>query len=138
MIDAREYLQSFRKKESKLQLKLKQLHYLQGKLYSISLPAEQEHVIHTKNVSVMADTIAIIVDMQREINQQTYEIMQKKHEAYMLLDKIKPENAALLLDHYFDGETILSISQRIQKTKRQTQRRMNNAVAEFQAALNEE
>ena len=62
----------------------------------------------------------------------------KKHEAYLLLDKIKPENAALLLDHYFDGETILSISQRIQKTKRQTQRRMNNAVAEFQAALNEE
>ena len=84
----------------------------------------------------MAETIAMIVDMQKEIDQQTSAILQRKHEAYLLLDRIKPENAAILMDRFFDGKTILKISQAIHVTKRQAQRRLNEAIDEFQIVLN--
>ena len=84
----------------------------------------------------MADTIAIITDIQRDIDQQTSEIFQRKREAYQLLDQINPENAALLMDRYFNRKTILNISHSIHVTKRQTQRKLNDAIEEFQAVLN--
>ena len=136
MIDAREYLNYFRISESKVELKIKQIQSLQNRLLSLSPALDQEHVSHTKNVTVMADTIAIITDIQRDIDQQTSEIFQRKREAYQLLDQINPENAALLMDRYFNRKTILNISHSIHVTKRQTQRKLNDAIEEFQAVLN--
>ena len=136
MIDAREYLNYFRIAESRIELKIKQVQSLQNRLLSLSPALNQEHVSHTKNVTVMADTIAIITDIQRDIDQQTSEIFQRKREAYQLLDQISPENAALLMDRYFNRKTILNISHSIHVTKRQTQRKLNDAIEEFQAALN--
>ena len=80
----------------------------------------------------MADTIAIITDMQRDIDQQTSEVFQRKREAYQLLDQISPENAAILIERYFDGKTVRTISQMIHVTKRQAQRRINEAIEELQ------
>ena len=136
MIDAREYLSYFRIAESRIELKAKQIQSLQDRLQSLSPALDQEHVSHTKNVTVMADTIAIITDIQRDIDQQTSEIFQRKREAYQLLDQINPENAALLMDRYFNRKTILNISHSIHVTKRQTQRKLNDAIEEFQAVLN--
>ena len=136
MIDAREYLNYFRIAESRIELKAKQIQSLQDRLLSLSPVLDQEHVSHTKNVAVMADTIAIITDIQRDIDQQTSEIFQQKREAYQLLDQINPENAALLMDRYFNRKTILNISHSIHVTKRQTQRKLNDAIEEFQAVLN--
>ena len=102
MINAREYLESFRTDESRIELKLKQMQNLQDHLCSVSSFMVNEQVSHTRNVSVMADTMATIVDMQKEIDQQTSEIVKRKHEAYLLLDQIKPENAAILIDYYFE------------------------------------
>ena len=132
MIDAREYLNYFRISESKVELKIKQIQSLQNRLLSLSPALDQEHVSHTKNVTVMADTIAIITDMQRDIDQQTSEVFQRKREAYQLLDQISPENAAILIERYFDGKTVRTISQMIHVTKRQAQRRINEAIEELQ------
>ena len=136
MIDAREYLNYFRISESKIELKIKQVQSLQNRLLSLSPALDQEHVSHTKNVAVMADTIAIITDIQRDIDQQTSEIFQRKREAYQLLDQISPENAEILIERYFDGKTVRAISQMIHVTKRQAQRRINEAIEEFQTVLN--
>ena len=84
----------------------------------------------------MVDTISIIIDMQKEIDQQTSALLQRKRDAFLLLDKIKPRSAAILMDRYFDGKTIIEISQTIHVTKRQAQRRINEAIKEFQAVLN--
>ena len=84
----------------------------------------------------MADTIAIITDIQRDIDQQTSEIFQRKREAYQLLDQISPENAPILIVRYFDVKTVQSMSQMIHVTKRQTQRRINDALEEMQSVLN--
>ena len=84
----------------------------------------------------MADTMATIVDMQKEIDQQTSEMVKRKHEAYLLLDQIKPENAAILIDYYFEKKTITAIGCAIHLEKRQTYRRINEAIAELQTILN--
>ena len=136
MIDAREYLNYFRIAESRIELKISQMQSLQDRLLSLSPTLDQEHVSHTKNVTVMADTIAIITDIQRDIDQQTSEIFQRKREAYQLLDQISPENAAILIERYFDGKTVHAISQMIHVTKRQAHRRINEAIEELQNVLN--
>ena len=115
MIDAREYLNYFRIAESRIELKAKQIQSLQDRLLSLSPVLDQEHVSHTKNVAVMADTIAIITDIQRDIDQQTSEIFQRRREASQLLDQISPENATILIARYFDGKTVQGISQMICK-----------------------
>ena len=136
MIDARDYLQYFRIAESQIELKAKQIKNLQDRLYSITAPIDKEPGSHNRNVTVMADTTAIIIDMQKEIDQQTSAILQRKREAFLLLDLIKPENAALLMERYFNRKTILDISHSIHVTKRQTQRKLNDAIEEFQTVLN--
>ena len=136
MIDAREYLNYFRVAESRIRLKIKQIKSLQDRLLILSPSLDQEHVTHTKNVTIMADTVAIITDMQRDIDQQTSEIFQRKREAFQLLDQISPENAAILIERYFDGKTVQTISQMIHVTKRQAQRRINEAIEELQSILN--
>ena len=136
MIDAHDYLQYFRIAESQIELKIKQIKNLQDRLYSISAPIDKEPGSHTRNVTVMADTTAIIIDMQKEIDQQTSAILQRKREAFLLLDQIKPENAAVLMDRYFNRKTILNISHSIHVTKRQTLRKLNDAIEEFQTVLN--
>lgn len=138
MIDAREYLSYFRIAESRIELKAKQIQSLQDRLLSLSPVLDQEHVSHTKNVAVMADTIAIITDIQRDIDKQTSKIFQRKREAYQLLDQISPQNAAILIERYFDRKTVDAISQMIHVTKRQAQRRINEAIEEFQAVLDNE
>ena len=137
MIDAREYLSYFRIAESRIELKAKQIQSLQDRLLSLSPVLDQEHVSHTKNVAVMADTIAIITDIQRDIDQQTSEIFQRRREAYQLLDQISPENATILIARYFDGKTVQGISQMIHVTKRQVQRRIKEAIEELKGVLND-
>lgn len=57
----------------------------------------------------MADTIAIIIDIQRDIDQQTSDVFQRKRKVYQLLDQISPENVAILITRYLDGKTVHGI-----------------------------
>ncbi len=135
MVDARTYLTSFKTAEARIELKLKQIQRLEDRLCDISAPLGNEHVSHTRNYSVMADTVAMIVDIQKEIDQQTSEIFKKRQEAYRLLDQIKPQSAEILIEHFIYGKTLVCISQMTQITKRQIQRRLHDAIIEFQAIL---
>jgi len=105
MIDARQYLRSFRVKESKLQLKLEQIQRLRDRLLSTSAPMDKEQVSHTTNVSVMADTIATIVDLQKEADVQASEFLKEKWKAMELMEQIRPESSAVLIARYFEGKT---------------------------------
>ena len=137
MTDAREYLMYFKKAEAIIELKVKQLQNLQDRLSCISAPLEKEQVSHTRNVAILVDTIAMIVDMQKEIDRQTSEVVKRKREAYALMDRIKPESASILIDHYFNGMSLMTISKSIHLTKRTVQRKLNDAIIEFQGVLND-
>ena len=85
MTNAREYLKSFREEEAKISLKVRQLQTLRDQLTSISVSMDKEQVSHTKNVSVMSETIARIVDLEQEIRQMDERLTESKCEAYHYL-----------------------------------------------------
>ena len=137
MIDAKEYLKSFIREEAIICLKTKQLQSLRDRLLSILAPMDKEQVSHTKNVAVMSDTIALIVDMEKEIDQQTTRLMESKRKAYRLFDKIKPNSAALLMDRYMEGKKNSVICEERYITDRHLRRLMNEAIHELQMVLDQ-
>ena len=135
MIDARQYLRSFRVKESKLQLKLEQIQRLRDRLLSTSAPMDKDQVNGTTNVSVMADTIATIVDLQKEADVQASEFLKEKWKAMELMEQIRPESSAVLIARYFEGKTYPEIGHEQFITERQAQRKEKTAIKEFQRVL---
>ena len=137
MIDARTYLESFRPAESRLQLKIRQLNGIRERVLSITAPLGKELVSHTPNVGIMADTVAMIIDMENEVEKQVSDIMQRKREAYLLLDQMKPKSAQMLMDYYFEGKSLSEIGSSLHIVKRHAQRKLNEAIEEFQAVLDQ-
>ena len=113
MIDAREYLHSFRIADSKIQLKIQQVQKLNDRLLSLTAPMDKEQVSHTKNVGIMAETIATIVDKQNEVDRENNELTKKKCELIEFMCQMPAEDAKILLDHFLDGKTILAIGKEL-------------------------
>ncbi len=135
MTDARQYLRSFRIKESQIQLKLQQIQRLKDRLLSTSATMDQEQVSHTTNVSIMADTITMIVDMQKEADMQASELLKERWKAMGFMEQIKPESSAILTARYFEGKTFPEIGKEKFITERQAQRKEREAIREFQRVL---
>ena len=135
MIDARQYLRSYRAKEARLQIKLEQIQSMKDRLLSTSAPMDREQVSHTTNVSVMADTIAMMVDMQKEADAQASALLRERWKAMKLMEEISPESAVILTDRYFEGKTYSEIGREVFITERQAQRKERDAIREFQRVL---
>lgn len=136
MIDAREYLKSFQYNDARIRLKAKQLQALRDRLMSISVPINKEQVSHTENISVMSETVSLIVDMEKEIDHQTTMLMEAKREAYQILDQIRPDHAALLMDRYLEGKKSYEICETFYISDRHLRRLINVAINELQEVLN--
>ena len=135
MTDAREYLTSIRKAEERLSLKKRQVENLRDRLTSLSVPTDKEVVSHTPNVGVMADTVAMIADMEAEISRQSAENVLMEGQAYLLLNKLPPEYSSLLIDHYMKGKKITEICKTTHLEQRWTKKRIASALAKFQCIL---
>ncbi len=135
MINAREYLRAVRIAEKRIRLNTQQVQHLWDQVLSISAPMDKEQVTHTKNTDVMGETVAAIIDIQKEIDRQTSELYKKQREAYILFEMISPESAEILMEYFFGNKTVSVVARTIHLSKRQTQRRLNNALAEFQTLL---
>lgn len=138
MTDARVYLESFREQEARIQIKIKRMQELRDRLVSISVPLDKENVSHTKNQSVMADTIALIIDMQKEIDQQTSQLIKAEQETYRLFDRIHPESASILMEHFIRGKKTIDMGKSLCLSQRQIRRKLCEAIAELQKVFNEE
>lgn len=136
MTNAREYLKSFREEEAKIGLKVRQLQTLRDQLTSISVSMDKEQVSHTKNVSVMSETIARIVDLEKEIRQMDDRLTESKCEAYHYFDQLQPEGASLLMDRYIDGKKNSVICEERFITDRHLRRLMSEAINALQEVLN--
>ena len=137
MTDAREYLESIRKTELRLQMKKQQLQTLKDRLLCITPAMEQELVSHTRNVGAMGDSIALILDMEKEIDHETKEFMLVKLKALSLMNLIAPEHSTILIERFFETKTFPEIGKILFVTERQAQRRLKDAVAAYQHVLNE-
>ena len=138
MTDAREYLQFFRREEEILRLKARKLQNLRERLTSLSVPMDKEQISRTPNVSFMSDSLAHIVDMEKEIGRRTDRLTEFKCEAYRYLDRLPPERASLLVDRYFEGKKNSQICSERFITERHLRRLMNEAVHALQEVLNHE
>ncbi len=137
MTDAREYLESIRKTELRLQMKKQQLQTLKDRLLCITPAMDQELVSHTRNVGAMGDSIAMILDLEKEIDQETKEFMRVKLKALGLMNLIAPEDSAILIERFLEAKTFPEIGKTLYVTERQAQRRLKKAVTEYQQVLNE-
>ena len=137
MTDAREFLESIRKTELRLQMRQRQLQAMRDRLLCITPAMDQELVSHTRNVGAMADSIAMILDMEKEIDQETSEFILVKKKALGLMNLIAPEHSEILIERFFEAKTFPEIGRILFVTERQAQRRLKEAVAEYQRVLNE-
>ncbi len=137
MINARVYLGSFQKAEARIEIKKRQLMDLQDRLTCITAPMDKELVSHTRNVDAMSDTIALIIDLKNELEEQTAAYIRRKREAYQLLEQIAPEKSIYLIEHYFDGKSLTEISGMHHIDKRWAKRRIASAIADFQLVLDQ-
>lgn len=136
-MNAREYLESFIQSEKKIELKINQVQKLQESLTMLSAPMDKEQVSHSRNVSVMAETVAQIVDMEKEIDQQTAELFNRKRKVFLLLDQISSDSASLLTEHYLNAIPLSEISKARFVSIRHIQRKLNRALDEFQPILDQ-
>lgn len=137
MIDAREYLESIRESELRLQMRQRQLQTMKDRLLCITPAMEQELVTHTRNVGRMTDSIAMILDMEKEIDQETREFILVKKKALSLMNLIAPEHSEVLIQRFFEAKTFPEIGRILFVTERQAQRKLKEAVAEYQRVLND-
>ncbi len=138
IINARNYLRSIRSAEMKLQLKKKQVSDLRERLTSISAPMDKEVVSHTPNAGVMADTIAMILDMEAEINNQSAELILREVKAYELLNMLDPDYSSLLIEHYIKGKRMTEISKERHLELRWAKQKVSNALAGLQKILDQQ
>ena len=136
MIDAKKYLESLQASEDKVRLKIQQLQVLKDKVLCISVPVDAELVSHTKNVGTMAETIAAMIDMQKEIDIQSCKLLEAKREAFHLLDQIRPESASIIINRFFVRLSIQEMSKMAYMSRRNMYRRLQEALSEFQHVLN--
>ena len=137
MIDAREYLESIRESELRLQMRQRQLQTMKDRLLCITPAIDQELVSHTRNVGRMTDSIAMILDMEKEIDQETREFILVKKKALSLMNLIAPEHSEVLIQRFFEAKTFPEIGRILFVTERQAQRKLKEAVAEYQRVLND-
>ena len=133
----REYLESIFEAGERIELKRQQVQRLHESMTSLSAPMDKEHVFHTKNVDVMADTIARIIDIEHEIDQQTERLYRMRHKASIYLDMLKPSGTRVLTMRYIEGMDVEKIAAELHYAKSSVFRLIRNAIAELQSKVDE-
>lgn len=105
-MNAREYLESIQEDSERIQIKQEQVRHLHESLTTLSAPMDKEQVSHTKNVTVLADTVAQIIDMEKEIDQQLELLFQKQRQARADLRHLKPRSEQILLERFINRKQI--------------------------------
>lgn len=135
MMDARKYLEEVHAIRQRIQMKIRQVKSLRESLTDTALPIDKEQVSHTRNNGTIANTIAMIVDIEMEIEHQTIELLRTKMEAYALLDQNHPTSAMILIGYYLEGKGTDEIGKELCLLRRQAQRRLGFAIEGFKLVL---
>ena len=137
MLKAFDYLDSIRTMEKKIQLKIRQAQHLRDSLGNITAPMDKERVSHTTNVSTIADTMAMILGIEEEISELRNSMCKRQREILTILDKMEPEYATVLSGRFIEGKSVKELGVVLFLSRRQIERRMIDALAEFQIKLND-
>lgn len=137
MIKAFDYLDSVRTIEIRIQIKTRQAQHLRDTMSNITAPMDKEQVSHTKNVSAMQDTMAMVLDIEEEISELRNRLTKRRREILIILDQMKPEYASVLSGRFIERKTTKELGNILYLSKRQIERRMKDALDTFQLILND-
>ena len=137
MMMAFDYLDSLRTIEIRIQIKTRQAQHLRDTMSSISAPMDKEQVSHTKNVSAMQDTMAMVLDIEEEISELRNQLTKRRREILIILDHIKSEYASVLSGKFVERRSTKEIGNMLFLSKRQIERRLKDALDAFQLILND-
>lgn len=132
MINARQYLEKILEAEERIKLKQEQIQHLHESLTSLSAPMDKEQVSKTKNVAVMSDTIARILDMEKEVDSQMERLLHIRQQAQRHFDMLAPQDTRLLTARYIQGESIQAMMSRFHYSRATTFRRLADATDHLQ------
>lgn len=131
-MNARDYLDSLAEAQERIKMNQERVRRLHESLTSLTAPMDKEQVSHTKNVGIMADTIARIVDMEQEIDQQTELLYGMQQRARVYFNMLKPINAQLLVLHFIDGKSYEEIGKTMGYAQSTVFLIRKNAIKELQ------
>ena len=132
-----DYLDSLRTIEIRIQIKTRQAQHLRDTMSSITAPMDKEQVSHTKNVSAMQDTMAMVLDIEEEISELRNQLTKRRREILIILDQMKPEYACVLSGKFVERRSTKEIGNMLFLSKRQIERRLKDALDAFQLILND-
>ena len=137
MMKAFDYLDSLRAMEIRIQMKTRQAQHLRDTMSNITASMDKEQVSHTKNVSAMQDTMAMVLDIEEEISELENTLTKRRKEILTILDQMKPEHAIVLSGRFIEGKSTRELGNIMFLSMRQIERRLNDAVGAFQLILND-
>lgn len=137
MMKAFDYLDSLRTIEIRIQIKTRQAQHLRDTMSNITAPMDKEQVSHTKNVSAMQDTMAMVLDLDEEISDLKNTLRKRRKEILTILDQMKPEHASVLSGRFIEGKSTKELGSIMFLSMRQIERRLNDALEAFQLILND-
>ena len=137
MMKAFDFLDSIRTMEIRIQIKTRQAQHLRDTMSNITAPMDKEQVSHTKNVSALQDTMAMVLDIENEIKELRSIVAKRQKEVLTLLDRMNAENANVISCRFIEGKSLKELGKILFLSRRQTERRMNDALDEFQNLLNQ-
>ena len=117
--------------------KTRQAQHLRETMCNNTVTMDTEQVSHTRNVSAMANTMAMILDIEEEISELRNILCKRQKEILTILDKMEPEYASVLSGRFIEGKSVKELRTVLFLSRRQIERRMNDALAEFQIKLND-
>ena len=117
-MDTKQYLTSVRYLEQRLRVKRIHVESVQKDIDSGSIYARK-----------------IMAEVRDETIQAEKNYLKAKQEAMDLLNQIHPESAMILTQRYWEKKTMPAIANGLYLSERQAYRRLNSAIAEFQAVL---
>lgn len=82
-------------------------------------------------------TMAMILDIEEEISELRNSMCKRQREILTILDKMEPEYATVLSGRFIEGKSVKELGVVLFLSRRQIERRMIDALAEFQIKLND-
>ena len=116
--------------------KLRQAASLRDSLSISAPPPDAEHVSHTRNVHVMADRIAAVVDAERETDALVDELVDLKN---CMIDAINqlpdPKDVKLLTERYIDGKSTDEMAEETHYSRRRIQQLLREGTERLDTLL---
>ena len=84
MMKAFDFLDSIRTMEFRIQIKTRQAQHLRDTMSNITAPMDKEQVSHTKNVSALQDTMAMVLDIENEIKELRSIVSKRQKEVFQM------------------------------------------------------